>query len=45
MDSDVNADWLITDKNIEDEMDRNNGINVSFNFALCWLRSEQLELM
>jgi hypothetical protein len=39
------ADWLITDENIADEIDRNEGMNVSFNFALCWLRTERTEIL
>jgi len=39
------SDWLITDDNIREETDRHDGINVSFNFALCWLRTEQQELI
>lgn len=38
------ADWLITDDNIREEIDRNEGIDVSFNFALCWLRTEILQI-
>jgi len=39
------ADWLITDENICEEIDRNEGMNVSFNFALCWLRTERTEIL
>lgn len=39
------AEWLITDENISEEIDRNEGMNVSFNFALCWLRTEQTEIL
>ena len=34
------AEYLITDDNIREECDRNEGIQVSFNFALCWLKHE-----
>lgn len=34
------ARWYITDDNIQEEIDRNEGINVSFNFALRWLKQE-----
>jgi hypothetical protein len=39
------ADWLITDDNINEEIDRNEGMNVSFNFALLWLRKERTEIL
>jgi hypothetical protein len=39
------ADWLITDDNIREEIDRNEGVNVGFNFVLCWLRTERTEIM
>lgn len=32
------AEWLITDENIQEEIDRNEGILLSFNFALRWLK-------
>ena len=38
------ADWLITDENIQEEQARNEGIEVSFNFALSWLKSELQDL-
>jgi len=38
------ADWFITDENIKEEIDRNDGIVLSFNFALCWLRTEILQM-
>lgn len=38
------ADYLITDDNIREECDRNEGIQVSFNFALTWLKHEILKI-